>query len=67
MNELRLHGRVVRPWVGITGKLMPDHIINLFALPLARGLLVAHLDEGSPAQKAGLRAGTLNVVIDGEP
>jgi S1-C subfamily serine protease len=67
MNELRLHGRVVRPWLGITGKLIPDHVINLFAFPLARGLLVAHLDEGCPAQKAGLRAGTLNVVIDGEP
>lgn len=67
MNELRLHGRVVRPWLGITGKLIPDHVINLFAFPLARGLLVVHLDEGCPAQKAGIRAGTLNVVIDGEP
>jgi S1-C subfamily serine protease len=34
---------------------------------LARGLLVAHVDEGSPAQKAGLRAGTLNVIVEGEP
>jgi S1-C subfamily serine protease len=67
VNELRAHGRVVRPWLGITGKLVSDHVINLFAFPLAKGLMVAHLDEGSPAQKAGLRAGTLNVVIDGEP
>lgn len=67
LNELRLHGRVVRPWLGITGKLVQDPVINLFAFPLAKGILVAHLDEGSPAQKAGLRAGTLNVVIDGEP
>ena len=67
VHELRVHGRVVRPWLGITGKLVPDHIINLFAFPMAKGFLVTHLDEGSPAQKAGLRAGTLNVVIDGEP
>src|SRR5574341_549785 len=67
MNELRVHGRVVRPWLGITGKLVPDHVIDLFAVPLARGLLVAHVDEGSPAQKAGLRAGTLNVIVEGEP
>lgn len=67
LNELRLHGRVVRPWLGVTGKLVPDQVIHLFAFPLAKGLLVAHIDEGSPAQKAGLRAGELNVIIEGEP
>lgn len=67
LNELRLHGRVVRPWLGVTGKLVPDQVIHLFAFPLAKGLLVAHIDEGSPAQKAGLRAGALNVIIEGEP
>ncbi len=67
VNELRAHGRVVRPWLGITGKLVPDHVIDLFAVPLAKGLLVARVDEGSPAQKAGLRAGTLNVIVEGEP
>ena len=67
VNELRTHGRVVRPWLGITGKLVPEHVINLFAVPLVKGLLVARLDEGSPAQRAGLRSGTLNVVINGEP
>jgi serine protease Do len=66
VNELLAHGRVIRPWVGITGKLVPDHLMNLFAFPLAKGLLVAHVDEGSPAQSVGLRGGTLNVVIDGE-
>ena len=67
MNELRAHGRVVRPWLGIIGKFVPDQVIDLFAVPLAKGLLVAHVEEGSPAQKAGLRAGALNVVVDGEP
>jgi len=67
MNELRAHGRVVRPWLGITGKFVPDQVIDLFAVPMAKGLLVAHIEEGSPAQKAGLRAGTLNVIVEGEP
>jgi len=67
VNELRAHGRVVRPWLGIIGKFVPDQVIDLFAVPLAKGLLVAHVEEGSPAQKAGLRAGALNVVVDGEP
>ena len=67
VNELREHGRVIRPWLGVTGKLLSDEVIDLFAIPLAKGLLVAHVDDGSPAEKAGLRAGALNVVIEGEP
>ena len=67
VTELRAHGRVVRPWLGITGKFVPEQVIDLFAVPMAKGLLVAHIEEGSPAQKAGLRAGTLNVIVEGEP
>jgi len=66
MNQLLAHGRVIRPWLGITGKLLSEDVIDLFALPLGKGLLVMHLDEGSPAKKAGLRAGTMNVIIEGE-
>jgi S1-C subfamily serine protease len=67
VHELRTHGRVIRPWLGVTGKFLSDEVINIFAFPLARGFLVARIEEGSPAQKAGLRAGTLNVVVEGEP
>ena len=65
-DELQERGRVVRPWLGITGKLVPDEVIDLFAVPLTKGLLVVAIDEGSPAQKAGLRAGSLNVIVEGE-
>jgi S1-C subfamily serine protease len=67
VDELRTHGRVVRPWLGITGKFVPDQVIDLFAVPMEKSLLVAHIEEGSLAQKAGLRAGTLNVIVEGEP
>jgi len=67
VTELRTHGRVIRPWLGITGKLLSEEVIDLFAIPLAKGLLVARVDEGSPAEKAGLRGGALNVTIEGEP
>ena len=67
MTELLSHGRVIRPWLGISGKLLSEDVIDLFALPLGKGLLVMHIDEGSPAKKAGLRAGTMNVTIEGEP
>ena len=67
MAELRSHGHVIRPWLGITGKMLSEEVIDLFAIPLAKGLLIVHIDDDSPAQKAGLRAGVLSVTIEGEP
>ncbi len=65
--ELRTHGRVIRPWLGFSGKLLSEDVIKLFAFPLEKGLLVEYVEDGSPAKKAGLRAGSLGVTIEGEP
>ncbi|MFO0698156.1 MAG: trypsin-like peptidase domain-containing protein [Nitrospira sp.] len=65
--ELRATGRVIRPWLGVKGRLVTDELRNLIALPLVEGLLVLDVDEGSPADKAGLRGGKLDVVIEGDP
>ncbi len=67
VQELQARGRVIRPWLGITGRLLSDDIIDLFALPLAKGVLIAGVAKGSPAEKAGLRAGDLSIVLKGEP
>jgi S1-C subfamily serine protease len=65
--ELRTNGRVIRPWLGIKGKLVTDEVRNLIALPLVSGLLIIDVEDGSPAQTIGLRAGNLDVTIEGEP
>ena len=65
--ELRTNGRVIRPWLGIKGKLVTDELRNLIALPLVSGMLIIDVDDGSPAQTIGLRAGNLDVTIEGEP
>ena len=64
--ELRTNGRVIRPWLGIRGKLVSDEVMALFALPLVKGLLISEIAAGSPAEKAGLQTGTLPVAINGE-
>jgi S1-C subfamily serine protease len=66
-GELRANGRVIRPWLGFRGKLLSDEIVTLFALPLTKGLIVEEVEAGSPADKAGLRGGDLNVTVEGEP
>ena len=67
LPELRAHGRVIRPWLGIKGKFVTDELRNLIALPLVDGLLVLDVEDGSPAAESGLRAGELDVTIEGEP
>ena len=64
--ELRKNGRVIRPWLGIKGKLVTDELQNLIALPLPSGLLIIDVEDGSPAEAIGLRAGKLDVTIEGE-
>jgi serine protease Do len=67
VTELRSFGRVIRPWLGVKGKFVTDELRNLIALPLVAGLLVLDVDDGSPADKVGLRAGKLNLMVEGEP
>jgi len=67
LAELRAHGRVVRPWLGIKGKFVTDELRNLIALPLVDGLLIIDVEDGSPAAEIGLSAGELDVTIEGEP
>lgn len=61
--DLRKNGRVIRPWLGIKGKVVTEELRNLIALPLVSGVLILDVDEKSSAEAIGLRAGTLDVTI----
>ncbi|MBU6433359.1 MAG: trypsin-like peptidase domain-containing protein [Nitrospirae bacterium] len=67
MAELKQRGRVSRPWLGVSGKFPTAEFISLFAMPLGQGFLVEDVEDGSPAADAGLRAGTLDIVVQGVP
>jgi serine protease Do len=67
LAELKERGRVIRPWLGVSGKFPTAEFISLFALPLGQGFLVEDVEDGSPAADAGLQAGTLDVVVQGVP
>ncbi|MFN3396269.1 MAG: S1C family serine protease [Thermodesulfovibrionales bacterium] len=55
-------GRVSRPWLGITGQDINTDMANLLKLPSA-GILVAKVEKGSPADKAGIKGGKDYVMI----
>ena len=66
LPQLLATGRIARPYLGVTGKVLPPQILDLFRFPLTRGFLVEDVEKGSPAEAAGIKEGTLEVVVDRE-
>jgi S1-C subfamily serine protease len=64
--ELIRNGEVEHAFLGIEGKTLEPDIARLFHLPVSRGVLVAAVRPGSGAARAGLRAGTSHVTVEGE-
>lgn len=58
-EDLRRHGRVIRPWIGVlVAELGPD-LARRHGLEPHSGLLVAEVVPRSPAHRAGLKPGDL--------
>jgi S1-C subfamily serine protease len=66
LRDLRERGRVVRPWLGMQGREVDAKLATVVRLPITPGYLVEVVHEGSPADSAGVRGGSLAVVIEGE-
>src|SRR6266576_5165046 len=66
LRDLRETGRVIRPWLGLQGREIDSQVTSVRRLPLSPGYLVEVVYEGSPAEKAGMRGGSLSVVVQGE-
>ncbi len=82
MEQLVENGRVRYAWVGIETSTVTPGLARRFRLPASRGAAVQEVVDGSPAERAGFRAGgrereyagltirpggDLIVAIDGEP
>ena len=66
LPSLITRGRIVRPWLGVQGKLVSPALKELLRVPLIDGLLVEIVEPGSPAERAGLQGGQLDLVIGGK-
>lgn len=58
-------GRVIRPWVGVHGKLIQKEGLSIINIPLVDGFLVETVEPGSPAERGGVRGGELPIAILG--
>jgi S1-C subfamily serine protease len=66
LPSLVSNGRVIRPWLGFRGQLIDETLPKLVRLPLTPGFMVEVVDPDSPADKAGLKGGILEVQIEGQ-
>ena len=64
--QLIRQGHIDRAFIGIGAVPITRDLARVFRLPVARGLLVQSVQPGSGASRAGLRAGTTQVVLAGE-
>ena len=65
-DQLVAHGRVQRGRLGIAIQGVDKDLAQSFGLPDARGALVASVEPGSAAEKAGLQAGDVVLGVDGK-
>jgi len=65
MDQLKAHGRVVRGWLGVQIQEVTPELAQSFGLSQAGGALVAGVEKGGPAEKAGLERGDVIVKFDG--
>jgi len=64
VERLRKHGRIARSWTGMRLQALRDFQTNTF-VNSERGVLVAGVEEGSPAEKAGVRTGDILIAVNG--
>jgi serine protease Do len=64
--QLKDHGAVTRGWIGVQIQPVTGDIADSLGMKNARGALVAEPQSGSPAQKAGIKAGDVIVSVNDE-
>ena len=57
---------VKRPWLGADLQAVEPKIAEAMGLKLPNGALVADIEAGSPAERAGMKHGDLIVAVDGQ-
>jgi S1-C subfamily serine protease len=63
IEQISQNGRVIRPWLGISGTDVNTAIARRYNLPVESGVLLVEIARGGPAHQAGLREGDILVRV----
>lgn len=66
-HDIIARGTHVRPWLGIIGLSLSREIANYYGIPVAEGVLVTRVVNGSPADEAGIAPGDIILAMDDAP
>ena len=66
VTALREHGHVTRGWLGVQIQGLTPELADSLGLKKVAGALVAAPQDGSPAEKAGIKAGDLITEVNGK-
>ncbi|MGN7614295.1 Do family serine endopeptidase, partial [Magnetococcales bacterium HHB-1] len=66
VKQLKTHGKVTRGWLGVRIQTVTDELAQALGLGQKRGALVASVEKGSPAERAGVQSGDVIVRFDGK-
>jgi len=64
MDQITRNGRVVRPWLGISGMDVNKFVARRYNLAVEQGVLLAEVLNEAPARDAGLRVGDILMKIE---
>jgi S1-C subfamily serine protease len=66
VSQIIESGKVEHAYMGIEMQTIDEGLTDHVRLPADSGVLVSRVVPGSPAAEAGIKAGSRNVVFDGE-
>jgi serine protease Do len=62
--EIVNHGSMIRPWLGISGLTITPEAATHYGLPTEKGVFLAQIARGGPADKAGIIPGDIVLEFD---
>ena len=66
MSQLEKTGSVAYAWLGVSGQTISPDVAKALGLHVSQGVLVASVESGSPAAKAGIRGGHTQVALQNQ-
>jgi S1-C subfamily serine protease len=68
-SRLIQEGKIRRGFIGVAGQNvpLPRRVTRYYDLPLQSGILIVSVEDGSPAQRAGLEEGDIIIALDSQP
>ena len=67
MKQLQATGKVTYAYLGVQGQTITSDVAGALGLKQTQGVLVAAVSPGSPAAKAGLKGGSQQTDLQGQP